>query len=66
MEVSQTEMPAGKNGDQTLILSRTGVGMTPHGIQTISRRVRLFIRGIGFLNPHMMRHSFSVNYINSG
>ena len=39
----------GKNGDQTLIISRTGVVMTPHGIQIIPRKGRLFILSIGFL-----------------
>ena len=55
----------GKNGDQTLILSRTGFGMTPHGIQTLFRRIRKDL-GWSKLNPHLMRHSFSVNYINNG
>ena len=32
-----------------MIISRTGVVMTPHGIQTISRKGRLFILSIGFL-----------------
>ena len=55
----------GKNGDQTLILSRTGFGMTAHGIQTLFRRIRKDL-GWSKLNPHLMRHSFSVNYINNG
>jgi site-specific recombinase XerD len=52
-------------GDDTLFISRKGVGITPYGIQTLFRRVR---KGLGWnkLNPHLMRHSFSVNYINNG
>jgi site-specific recombinase XerD len=52
-------------GDENLIISRKGVGITPYGIQTLFRRVR---KGLGWnkLNPHLMRHSFSVNYINNG
>ena len=48
-----------------MILSRTGFGMTPHGIQTLFRRIRKDL-GWSKLNPHLMRHSFSVNYINNG
>ena len=52
-------------GDYTLFISQKGEGMTSYGVQTLFRRVK---KGLGWnkLNPHLMRHSFSVNFINNG
>ena len=55
-----------RQGTNHLFITQTGTTITSSGIQMLFRRVKHGLGIKGKFSPHLMRHSFSVNYINNG
>ena len=52
-------------GDDHVFLSMDGCGMTRNGLECLIRRLRI-TSGVDKLHAHLLRHTFSVNFLAAG